>query len=92
MLNSKVIAYFFKKFYAGGGLGDSGYRYKKKFLLTLPIIQPTHEIEREFNCFYERKDFHSIEKLNQLENYILQLYDFNEEEKHYILKEIKLIN
>jgi hypothetical protein len=37
MLNSKPIAYFFKKFYAGGGLGEAGFRYKKKFLEDLPI-------------------------------------------------------
>ncbi|MDB8629575.1 TaqI-like C-terminal specificity domain-containing protein [Streptococcus mutans] len=36
-LNSYTISYIFKKFYAGGSLGDKGYRYKKEFLLKLPI-------------------------------------------------------
>ena len=37
ILNSKPGAFFFKNFYAGGGLGGSGYRYKKAFLKQLPI-------------------------------------------------------
>ncbi|KAA6310444.1 hypothetical protein EZS27_038253, partial [termite gut metagenome] len=37
VLHTKVITYFFKTFYAGGGLGEEGYRYKKKFLENLPI-------------------------------------------------------
>ena len=31
LLNSKPVTYFFKKFYAGGGLGNEGFRYKKEF-------------------------------------------------------------
>jgi len=34
VLNSTPSAYFFKTFYAGGGLGSKGYRYKKAFLAT----------------------------------------------------------
>lgn len=37
LLNSKPIEFFFKKFYAGGGLGDEGFRYKKAFLELLPL-------------------------------------------------------
>jgi len=37
LLNSKPVTFFFKTFYAGGGLGESGYRYKKAFLENLPI-------------------------------------------------------
>jgi hypothetical protein len=37
ILNSRIVAYFFKTFYAGGGLGETGYRYKKIFLENLPI-------------------------------------------------------
>jgi hypothetical protein len=32
-----VITYFFRTFYAGGGLGGDGYRYKKAFFEKLPI-------------------------------------------------------
>lgn len=37
LLNAKPVAYFFKQWYAGGGLGEEGYRYKKAFLENLPI-------------------------------------------------------
>ena len=37
LLNSKPVAFFFKTFYAGGGLGEEGYRYKKAFLEQLPL-------------------------------------------------------
>lgn len=37
ILNSKASNYLFKTFYAGGGLGETGYRYKKKFFVNLPL-------------------------------------------------------
>ncbi|MFQ3574493.1 MAG: TaqI-like C-terminal specificity domain-containing protein, partial [Thermodesulfovibrionales bacterium] len=39
ILNSKPVTFFFKQFYAGGGLGEEGYRYKKAFLEQLPITK-----------------------------------------------------
>ncbi len=36
MLHSKLITFAFKTFYAGGGLGESGYRYQKAFIERLP--------------------------------------------------------
>ncbi|WQS35723.1 class I SAM-dependent DNA methyltransferase [Helicobacter pylori] len=41
MLHSKLITFAFKTFYAGGGLGESGYRYKKAFIERLPIPKIT---------------------------------------------------
>ncbi len=43
MLHSKLITFVFKTFYAGGGLGESGYRYKKAFIERLPIPQITEK-------------------------------------------------
>ena len=40
VLHSKIATYIFKTFYAGGGLGNGGYRYKKAFLELLPIPKP----------------------------------------------------
>lgn len=37
LLNSEPVTYFFKQWYAGGGLGEEGYRYKKAFLENLPL-------------------------------------------------------
>jgi len=41
--NSRIVANIFKLFYAGGGLGEHGYRYKKQFFEKLPI--PLIEID-----------------------------------------------
>ncbi|WQT21992.1 class I SAM-dependent DNA methyltransferase [Helicobacter pylori] len=43
MLHSKLITFAFKTFYAGGGLGENGYRYKKAFIERLPIPQITEK-------------------------------------------------
>lgn len=48
-LHTKIITYFFKTFYAGGGLGQKGYRYKKAYLENLPIPKPTKSSYREEN-------------------------------------------
>ena len=44
-LNSPTIAWVFKQFYAGGGLGKKGFRYKKKFLEQLPIPKPRNDMK-----------------------------------------------
>lgn len=41
MLHSKLITFAFKTFYAGGGLGESSYRYQKAFIERLPIPKIT---------------------------------------------------
>lgn len=48
ILNSKFFTYLFTSFYAGGGLGDSGYRYKKIFLELCPIPQISSEAQKPF--------------------------------------------
>ena len=53
LLHTKVITYFFRSFYAGGGLGEKGYRYKKAFLEKLPIIIPTQEEEKSVSFLNE---------------------------------------
>ncbi|GAA7239392.1 class I SAM-dependent DNA methyltransferase [Helicobacter pylori] len=46
MLHSKLITFAFKTFYAGGGLSESGYRYKKAFIERLPIPQITEKNQK----------------------------------------------
>ncbi|WP_459085200.1 type IIG restriction enzyme/methyltransferase [Helicobacter pylori] len=46
MLHSKLITFAFKNFYAGGGLGESGYRYKKAFIERLPIPKITPQNQK----------------------------------------------
>ena len=41
ILHSKFATFFFKRFYAGGGLGEQGIRYKKAFIENLPIPKQT---------------------------------------------------
>ena len=48
LLHSKLCTFAFKEFYAGGGLGESGYRYKKAFLENLPIPKIAKKQEKEF--------------------------------------------
>jgi site-specific DNA-methyltransferase (adenine-specific) len=68
LLHSKLITYAFKTFYAGAGLGNDGYRYKKTFLELLPIVIPNEKIKKE------------LENSSDKENYIYQLYDLSDEE------------
>lgn len=66
ILNSDIYAFFFKKFYAGGGLGETGYRYKKQFILKLPVPKPKSDI-------LESKNIMSIYDLSNEEyDYIIQ--------------------
>ena len=48
-LNNPLSGWIFKKYYAGGGLGDTGYRYKKAFFVNLPI--PIKLIKNYFDAF-----------------------------------------
>ena len=90
LLNSKITFYIFKTFYAGGGLGSSGIRYKKAFLnnLKLPILN-----KNDIDLFYDRyllikkKGFDNIEKeLIEIDKYISKMYGFSLEEYQYIIK------
>ena len=61
LLHSKTATYFFKTFYAGGGLGETGYRYKKAFLENLPVPKPNAKIN-----FNQRNIDEEVYKLYQL--------------------------
>jgi len=86
LLNSKPVTFFFKKYYAGGGLGEEGYRYKKVFLENLPIPPITHAnepIAKQIESYVEKillpnADTKQLErKIDQL---VYGLYDLSEEE------------
>lgn len=47
-LHTNIVTYIFKRFYAGGGLGEEGYRYKKAFFEKLPI--PKQIVSDNFNA------------------------------------------
>ncbi len=91
MLHSKLITFTFKTFYAGGGLGESGYRYKKAFIERLPIPQITEknqELARKITdgakAILEAKEKDPKANTQQLEKEIdalvYQLYHLTDEE------------
>ncbi|GAA7819249.1 class I SAM-dependent DNA methyltransferase [Helicobacter pylori] len=91
MLHSKLITFAFKTFYAGGGLGESGYRYKKAFIERLPIPQITpqnRELARKITdgaeAILEAKEKDPKANTQELEKEIdalvYQLYNLTDEE------------
>ncbi|MGL2746827.1 DUF7149 domain-containing protein [Helicobacter pylori] len=91
MLHSKLITFAFKTFYAGGGLGESGYRYKKAFIERLPIPQITtknQELAQKITDCAERilKTKEKDPKANtqglekEIDALVYQLYNLTDEE------------
>ncbi|GAA7379101.1 class I SAM-dependent DNA methyltransferase [Helicobacter pylori] len=91
MLHSKLITFAFKTFYAGGGLGESGYRYKKAFIERLPIPQITEknqELARKITDGAEQilktkeKDpkANTLELEKEIDALVYQLYNLTDEE------------
>ncbi|GAA7510933.1 class I SAM-dependent DNA methyltransferase [Helicobacter pylori] len=91
MLHSKLITFAFKTFYAGGGLGESGYRYKKAFIERLPIPQITpknQELAYKITDCAERilKSKEKDPKANtqelekEIDALVYQLYNLTDEE------------
>ncbi|WP_367683610.1 DUF7149 domain-containing protein [Helicobacter pylori] len=91
MLHSKLITFAFKTFYAGGGLGESGYRYKKAFIERLPIPQITEknqELARKITdgakqilALKEKDSKANTQKLEkEIDALVYQLYHLTDEE------------
>ncbi len=89
MLHSKLITFAFKTFYAGGGLGESGYRYKKAFIERLPIPQITEKNQEladkitdgvEAILEAKEKDANTQELEKEIDALVYQLYNLTDEE------------
>ncbi|WQU98105.1 class I SAM-dependent DNA methyltransferase [Helicobacter pylori] len=91
MLHSQLVTFAFKTFYAGGGLGESGYRYKKAFIERLPIPQITtknQELAQKITDCAERilktkeKDpkANTQELEQKIDALVYQLYNLTDEE------------
>ncbi|MGL2435971.1 DUF7149 domain-containing protein [Helicobacter pylori] len=91
MLHSKLITFAFKTFYAGGGLGESGYRYKKAFIERLPIPKITpqnQELADKITALVEqilqakakdpKANTQRLEK--EIDALVYQLYNLTDEE------------
>jgi hypothetical protein len=73
LFNSMATAYFFKTFYAGGGLGENGYRYKKAFFTNMPIPKYKGTTLQK-----------TIEGGTDNDSYIYELYGLTTEEVQFI--------
>jgi len=94
VFNSKAGEFVFKRFYAGGGLGKSGYRYKKVYLLQVPVPPVSTDpiaaqrIEELVDKITEQKkqdlnaDTSLLEK--EIDQLVYKLYGFSSEEIAYI--------
>jgi hypothetical protein len=98
LLNSNPVTYFFKKWYAGGGLGEEGYRYKKAFIENLPlppITQSNQPIVSKIESLVEniltlkkqnpQEDTTHLEK--EIDHLVYNLYNLTEEEIRIIEKD-----
>ncbi|GHS40366.1 type II restriction endonuclease Eco57I subunit R [Helicobacter pylori] len=98
MLHSKLITFAFKAFYAGGGLGESGYRYKKAFIERLPIPKITPQNQeladkitdgaKAILALKEKDPKANTQKLEkEIDALVYQLYNLTDEEIKIIEKE-----
>ncbi len=98
MLHSKLITFAFKTFYAGGGLGESGYRYKKAFIERLPIPQITEKNQELAHKITDgvkqilalkEKDANTQQLEKEIDALVYQLYNLTDEEIKIIEEGIK---
>ncbi|GAA9419415.1 class I SAM-dependent DNA methyltransferase [Helicobacter pylori] len=98
MLHSKLITFAFKTFYAGGGLGESGYRYKKAFIERLPIPKITPENQelarkitdgaKQILALKEKDPKANTQRLEkEIDALVYQLYNLTDEEIKIIEEE-----
>lgn len=86
IFNSKCWDFIFKKFYAGGGLGDEGFRYKSEFMLDTAIPEIDKKTEKEIINLVEKviegkkKGIDTREFEVEIDKIIYKLYDLTEEE------------
>ncbi len=89
LLNSKPGEFFFRKYYAGGGLGSETYRYKKAFLNNLPVPAITksnreliEQIEESVDklLIIKSKGLDDIELSSHVNQLVYRLYDLTDGE------------
>lgn len=86
IFNSKCWDFIFKKFYAGGGLGDEGFRYKSEFMLDTAIPEIDKKTEKEIVNLVEKiiegkkKGIDTRELENEIDKIVYGLYNLNENE------------
>lgn len=95
-LNSKPCTYFFKKYYAGGGLGEDGFRYKKDFLEKIPIPKVENAIKNQLHFVVDEiidnkgKGLSSKKLENKINIIFYKIYKLNYEEVKIIDPEFSM--
>ena len=92
-LSIKLLGWYTssKLFYAGGGLGENGIRYKKAFLLNLRLPKLDETANSTLESYYEMLLVNNFQMetccviLNEVENYISKLYNLSQSEIDYLL-------
>ncbi|EKJ2761533.1 Eco57I restriction-modification methylase domain-containing protein [Campylobacter jejuni] len=90
-LNNDFVAFIFKTFYAGGNLGENGFRYKKAFLEKLPIPKINSKnqkladelinlVDEILKAKEQDKNANTQELENKINSLVYKLYNLNEEE------------
>ncbi|EPI8264018.1 DUF7149 domain-containing protein [Campylobacter coli] len=90
-LNNDFVAFIFKTFYAGGNLGENGFRYKKAFLEKLPIPKINSKNQKLANELVnlvdeilkakeQDKNVNTQELENKINSLVYKLYNLTEEE------------
>jgi hypothetical protein len=75
LLNSRLLTFAFKSFYAGGDLRGDTFRYKKVFLQNLPIIRPQGIIKNAVESFVDFIQLLHVAKRSLQASYFEQLID-----------------
>ena len=76
LVHSTIVTFAFKTYYAGGGLGENGYRYKKAFFEKLPIpLWSGDNLQKVIVNSPLSKD---------IENEVAELFKLSEEELDFI--------
>ena len=90
-LNNDFVAFIFKTFYAGGNLGENGFRYKKAFLEKLPIPkinsknqkiadELVNSVDEILKAKEEDKNANTQELENKINSLVYKLYNLTEDE------------
>ena len=88
LLNSKPVSFFFKNYYAGGGLGKDGYMNQKAFLQNIPIPKISIEHQKPFVEIVDKilrtkaknQNVDTAELERQIDELVYKLYNLTQDE------------
>ena len=92
ILNSKAFTFFYKNFYCGGALGSKGLRFKRDYLMRVPIPIASPDIQRVIislvtSILAERKKNHNSDtsdKEREIDKIVYRLYNLTDDDVNII--------